>query len=296
MCPECIPNHYQKGFEHPIQGDAIGLFQDKVDDLVHIICKQGHLLTKQQLFGIVERHLAHDSASPTLSVTIKCLQHRQATHDFFLSYKSATDKQAAYSVYASLSLRKRKQPEPVRAFLDDKCLNYGQPVDMFIHWLLNSQVVVLLISMDGLNMMSKRAPNKQDNALLEYETALVQQELTGVPVIPVFFGNRSNELQSGIFRWFEKHLLRSDKSLSEYKAFKISGAEQMFPDLPHRRSDAANKLLASLLDKAPFPDYLRSIRATMECILQMRGWRSRRGLDAEELKDLTDVLMNTLPE
>jgi len=133
-----------------------------------------------------------------------------------------------------------------------------------------------------------------------YEIALVQQDLIGLPVIPLFFGDQpiDNQHQSkwGIFQWFKMRLEAKRKPLEDYKAFKISGAEWMFPDVPHKRSDGATEFLTFLLNGRPFPTYLRSIRATMERVLKMRGWKSRHGLDEAELNDLTDILIKTLPK
>jgi len=114
-----------------------------------------------------------------------------------------------------------------------------------------------------------------------YEAALIQGDLAGVPVVPVYICQPQSK----------REILQG-----EYKAFKISGAEYMFPDVPHHRSADATQFLTSLLNGRPFPMYLRSIRSTMERVLKMRGWRSRRGLDKEELNELTDLLISTLPE
>jgi hypothetical protein len=50
-------------------------------------------------------------------------------------------------IYEKLSIRRQKNKQPLFAFWDNKCLNYGQDWEHgFIAGLRNSQVIVLLVS------------------------------------------------------------------------------------------------------------------------------------------------------
>ena len=97
------------------------------------ICDQGHLMTQQQLYGITEKK--------SLSHTLECREHQQKNHNFFLSYKSGSDKLVVQTLYTTLSLRKLKgQDSAVSVFWDEKCLCFGQKVEMFAEFLIHSQV------------------------------------------------------------------------------------------------------------------------------------------------------------
>lgn len=51
-------------------------------------------------------------------------------------------------IYDSFALLRKKNQEPVFVFWDSKCLNYGQNWEKgFLHALVSSKVIILLISM-----------------------------------------------------------------------------------------------------------------------------------------------------
>jgi hypothetical protein len=105
-----------------------------------------------------------------------CNAHRQQRHHFFISYRVATEgKQVEFHVwsfifmllyifiywynmqepekglvqmvYEKMAVQRGSDRQPLYSFWDKKCLNLGQDWETgFLHALLNSRVIVLLIS------------------------------------------------------------------------------------------------------------------------------------------------------
>jgi len=158
-------------------------------------------------------------------------------------------------------------------------LNFGQDWESgFMNGLKTSQLIVLLVSTKTLEGITTAA-TRQDNVLIEYECALIQNRLYGTPVLPIFL--------SGIEE--------SDATL-KFTPFQY-GSGLDFPDLPHARKETSQQVIDEL-GKDLIPEkkeFLDSIRQTIALIFQLQGFSLRsRGENAKDLDDLMDTTVNTL--
>ena len=125
---------------------------------VYYVCKYRHESSQSDLFAKAPR-----------DVKSHCNTHNQQQHHFFLNYRVATEKKVTETLYNSLACQKMKSGHPVHAFWDEKCLNLGHDwQEGFLRWLVNSKVIVLIISQKALEKIASDAQSSQDNVLVEY--------------------------------------------------------------------------------------------------------------------------------
>jgi len=104
----------------------------------------------------------------------KCAHHDILVHDFFISYRVATEETLARNLFFLLNAQDHpdKYNEKCTVFLDQYCLNPGENWKQgFQKALKHAKVVILLLSTKGLQKMVN-AQTAPDNLLLEYEYSL----------------------------------------------------------------------------------------------------------------------------
>jgi len=178
-----------------------------------------------------------------------CKAHDSHRHDFFINYRVSSEKVLATNLFIELNKRTRPDGKKVRAFMDAFCLRDGEPwQDGFLHGVVNSRVVVLLISEASLAGV-KTAHERQDNVLLEYEHALAVLGKKGwgkMRIMPVFVGHH------------EVFTRPDGSTVRAYVKLPIPRMEE-FPDAPHKCSTPAE----GFVDK--------SVRETMRSIFALQG-------------------------
>ncbi|KAI8804449.1 hypothetical protein BJ742DRAFT_871831 [Cladochytrium replicatum] len=173
-----------------------------------------------RIWEILVRHQKHWMAD--ISKTWKCRKGHQR-HDFFVSYRHATDTEPAERIARLL------EESAFHVFLDKQCLMEGQEWERgFRGGILNSSVILLLCSDSGLKDMEKAHIGKGDNVLLEWELALEMNELYGTYIVPIFLP--SVKQTPTMLSWF----FRPQKSILPFSLFH----EDAFPNErhAHRRS------------------------------------------------------------
>jgi len=182
-------------------------------------------------------------------------------------------------VYDKLAVQKeRKTGMTTFVFWDAKCLNYGQDWEKgFLNGIKTSHVIVLLVSNKGLEGIKASAHKRQDNVLVEYECALIQNKLHKVPVLPVFVAEITGVDTHGAPA-FEKVNLSID-----------------FPDVPHLRNNSSKAIVDNLSKGRHETGFLKSIKQTMEEIFRLQGYfLTKRGEEKEDLDTLIEVITATL--
>eukprot|EP00026_Physarum_polycephalum_P000711 Phypoly_transcript_00712.p1 GENE.Phypoly_transcript_00712~~Phypoly_transcript_00712.p1 ORF type:complete len:920 (-),score=65.02 Phypoly_transcript_00712:1306-4065(-) len=205
LCPECIKKS-TFCMENGTAMTEIGFFRPEAT-----VCTMLHQINQP---------------SSGLEDAETCRSHNIAEHDFFVSYRVASEgkqhstKEPKFGIsqliYEKIAVSKTRLGVPVFAFWDKKCLNDGMSWEKgFLRGLLNSKVIVLLISNEGLAGIQTDAQFQQDNVLVEYECALLKHHLHAVRVVPVFISNVNFSMQ--------------------------------FPNTPHKRGKLAQRTLDKLL-------------------------------------------------
>jgi len=224
----------------------------------------------------------------------KCWSHFQIIHDIFLNHRVATEgKPSAHSLepkrgmvqmlYESFANLRKQSGDPVFVFWDFKCLNFGQNWEQgFLNALKNSRVIVLLVSMKALEGIAKNAKERQDNVLVEYECAIIQNKLHKIPVIPVFLSEIENDDANGVHT---------------HVAFDFSKAKALFPKEPHAREKSVQDNIDSLGTTLKQSDthFLSSIFDTMrEIFLFQACFLSQRGESRVDIESVVKVVMAAL--
>jgi len=286
LCPSCVQSHYTSVPNRITKKEVCEFREQAIGGNNIFCCLRYHKTSYEELFA----RIPHNAKT-------HCRSHKQAIHHFFLNYRVGTEKEVTDVLYNTLACSRLKNGSQVDVFWDQKCLNYGQNWEAgFLHWLKNSKAIVLLISQKALNGIVERAPNGQDNVLVEYEAALIQNSLHSVSVFPVLLGEDEgvNAITSSSwsswnpFNWYAWQNQQS----TTHKPLKIPNADSMFPNLPHKRNKEVDGFLSEMSNGDP-PEFLRSISATMSQIFKLQGLRlTKRGSDAPELSKLVQELLN----
>jgi len=101
----------------------------------------------------------------------KCQTHKIGNHDYFLSYRQATEENTVLKLYDLISNSPHKSGN-IKVFVDKKCLpNAEDWQKSFLYGLHHSKVIIPVISTAGLAHFEK-ADIENDNVLLEYEHML----------------------------------------------------------------------------------------------------------------------------
>eukprot|EP00026_Physarum_polycephalum_P012209 Phypoly_transcript_12492.p1 GENE.Phypoly_transcript_12492~~Phypoly_transcript_12492.p1 ORF type:complete len:361 (+),score=50.45 Phypoly_transcript_12492:140-1084(+) len=239
-----------------------------------------------QLPLMFHRHVVLSQQNEVLA----CSTHGRKFHDAFISYKyfyegSKSLVSPVEALYNSLSMQqKKKSIGEVTVFWDEKCHPYGQSWERsFFHAVTTSKVIILLISAQTLEGIKKNALNKQDNVLVEYECAIMQNKLHKTPVIPVFVAGAQKTILTGelIFTPFDFKDL--DPTL--------------FPRGSHARSEDAQFIIDNMSKPMGSNDkkFLKSISATIEQLGKLQGYLLlKRGTDEQELQKIVDQVMEEL--
>jgi len=164
-------------------------------------------------------------------------------------------------IYEILSSQNGKNETLV--FLDTECLNYGQNWERAVlNGLRSSRVIILLISSKTFEVIVDSAEQqKQSNLLVEYECALLQNKLRGIPVFPIFLSD-VNYLQ--------------------------------FPNIPHARGNKVQREIDNLSSSLPSEEieFLETVSKTMDEISKLRGHSLfSRAEDKAELDRMVALLM-----
>jgi len=158
------------------------------------------------------------------------------------------DKVLAITLFHELNKRKRGDGRQTTAFLDFFCLRDGEPwQDGFLHGVAKTKVAVLLIS-EGSLVNIKKANEKQDNVLLEYEHALAILDKKGwekMRIMPVFVGHHEEVTRA------------NGTMIRAYIKLSIPRLDE-FPNEPHNTTAAPE-------------GYKRTIRETMQAIFALQG-------------------------
>jgi len=192
----------------------------------------------------------------------KCKFHNADEHDFFINYRVSTEGRLASDLAYKILIQLDRD---VKVFLDSQCLPFGESWQQsFIMGLKRSKIVVLLVSLEGLQNI-KKAHEDQDSVLLEYEIARQRSVEGGVIVMPVWVGHES----------------RNDKGETVYIKFKVPKVDE-FPDLPHKTN-----VLASSKS---------TIRSTMEWLFSLQGFKLIDKSDLVSLiRELGELLTRASP-
>jgi hypothetical protein len=168
----------------------------------------------------------------------------------------------------------------VYVFWDKKCLKFGQDWEYgFMFGLTHSKVIVLLISNKALEGIALNASKQQDNVLVEYECALLQNALHGTPVFPVFVAEATAE--------------------GKFERFDSKKAKASLPDAPHLRGDDAQAMVNSLSQQLPADKkmFLQSIAKTLSKIFKLQGNHLvKRGEDKTEVDNIINTAMAVLED
>jgi hypothetical protein len=175
-------------------------------------------------------------------------------------------------VYEHIAFLKKYNTEPVLAFWDKKCLNFGRNWEEgFLIGLLNAKVVILLVSekvhlkqtcnlplpyipFQALDNVKKFSTERQDNVLLEY---------LNIFCFFLFFLFCYTELSFDMFPTYEVALLQSKiagthvlpvfvgeetilGNVSTYAGLNFATACAGFPDGCHKRGDDAKRIIHDL--------------------------------------------------
>eukprot|EP00026_Physarum_polycephalum_P000182 Phypoly_transcript_00182.p1 GENE.Phypoly_transcript_00182~~Phypoly_transcript_00182.p1 ORF type:complete len:2033 (+),score=208.26 Phypoly_transcript_00182:30-6101(+) len=221
---------------------------------------------------------------------LACRAHNRKFHDAFINYRvfcegSNSLASPVEALYKSLSAQKKKKSiGEVTVFWDEQCLNYGQNWERsFFHAITASKVVILLISALTLEGIKKNAENKQDNVLVEYECAIMQNKLHKKPVIPVFIAGAQMDTQTKKLRF----------SPFDFKDLDPAS----FPRTPHARGDDIQYIVDNMSKSLSANDqkFLNSIAATIEQLGKLQGYLlTKRGTDELELQKIVDQVMEEL--
>jgi len=158
------------------------------------------------VYGTTEQEGAHNTDTHVNSACVdqlnkelaswKCRSHNSSYYDIFLSYRVCTDAELAEKLVDHIHL----QHKQLQVFLDKICLPVGENWESgFLNGLMNSRVVALLISRQGIESF-KHAHTRHDNMLLEYETALNRLADEGpnkIKIIPIFVGRKITTMIDG---------------------------------------------------------------------------------------------------
>jgi hypothetical protein len=117
-------------------------------------------------------------------------------YDVFLSYRrNAQDSALVKCLFHEFSYYNlsSERYSPVSVFLDGRRLQDGEDFrESFVSSLLQSKIVVPIVSMEALKRMVHHNPAQIDNLLLEWILALHFSEISsGLKVIPIVFGSYS---------------------------------------------------------------------------------------------------------
>jgi len=115
-------------------------------------------------------------------------------------------------------------------------------------------VTVLIVSKKSLDGIRLNAAKNQDNVLVEYELALLKNQVDHVPVVPIFVPN----------------VIKDENGHASYEPFNPQENAQGFPDLPHARGQFAKQTLSSIKD--PLPDQFSSVSKTISEIFKLQGY------------------------
>jgi len=122
---------------------------------------------------LVGHALSELESSSSLSDKCKC--HPTRHHDFFISYRQASEGITSNGLAMHMWRLLDGAPLATRtstAFWDRKCINLGQQFQHeFVRFLRSTKVVVLLISATTVGGMMY-ADQREDNVLLEWELSL----------------------------------------------------------------------------------------------------------------------------
>jgi len=273
LCPSCISEWITDGKR---SDDKVGTYQ------------QGSQFCSELIHPIRDSRL-----SSSQSVAQKCWSHNQIFHDFFVNYRVETEGHRispdepvgglVQIIYENLARQKTSDGLPIYVFWDKKCLCPGQDWEEgFLHGLTHSKVIVLLISLKVLKGIHKKASQgQQDNVLIEYECALIENQVNGTPVLPVFLGEVDETSES-----------------QKYAPFHFAEATALeLPDTPHQRnSDAQSEI--DTISHSLLPEkkkFLDSISKTIQKIFKLQGYfLPLRGDDQDEIDKMVNTLMQIL--
>ncbi|KAJ3024585.1 UNVERIFIED_CONTAM: hypothetical protein HDU68_007986 [Siphonaria sp. JEL0065] len=105
---------------------------------------------------------------------------QSSAHDFFISYRVATDQ------YVAASLGEHIRLEGCHPFLDQVCLVASQSWESgFLNGLQRSKIILLLLSEDCLRSIRPA----RDSVVLEWELAFEQQDQGSSLIIPLFISD-----------------------------------------------------------------------------------------------------------
>jgi len=174
-------------------------------------------------------------------------------------------------IYWHLASQKSQYSRDLFVFWDKMCLNDGQDWEEgFLHGITNSTVIILLISNKVIEGICAKATQGQDNVLVEYECALLQNRKHGTPVIPVFVAEK-------------------DPLSGDFIQLDFGKAMRTLPDAPHSRKSRASDMIKDLSDSIPPRklEFLQSVKTTIDDIFHMQGvFMSKRGADLDDLNAL----------
>ncbi|KAI8814822.1 hypothetical protein BJ742DRAFT_766028 [Cladochytrium replicatum] len=189
---------------------------------------------------------------------VTCEFHNATKHNFFLSYRVATEATVVQSIAFALSSH--------TAFWDQLCLNKAQKwVHNFVFALHHSKVVVLFMSEKGLERVTK-AHEIADNMFLEWELAVDLHLKNEIVLFPVAVGANVTATVSG--------KTDSETLFKRYSRFTASE----FPDSMHA---------------CPLSPHKRKVRKTMEMIFEVQT-HSLNPSEPAQISSLVTALLGKL--
>lgn len=168
------------------------------------------------------------------ATSYRCKQHLSPIHDFFISYRVASEEKIASELFGELTALSKHNGDPIKVFWDQRCLNDAANwQEGFMNGLRGSRVIILLISVAGLSRMATASSSYKDNLLLEWEEALLLSKTSSVAIFPILIGTTQNVPAEMV------HVDGSKESQTKPAYFPFSFAQAAltkFPSVPHGTS------------------------------------------------------------
>eukprot|EP00048_Salpingoeca_helianthica_P008771 m.125982 g.125982 ORF g.125982 m.125982 type:complete len:339 (+) comp14684_c2_seq2:74-1090(+) len=156
----------------------------------------------------------------------ECRHPNHMSHDVFLSYRVASDQGFVESLAFALGA------EGHSVFFDKHCLNNGEDWEVgFLNGLRTSKVVVPIMSNDAVEGI-KKAHERPDNMLLEYEVALELHKAKKAAIIPVLLG-----------KYIKVSAESSQMALLPFDAFNVTA----FSEEKHVHKDSCTESVRSIM-------------------------------------------------
>lgn len=171
------------------------------------------------------------SSLPPLNAKWQCRNLDHKGHQIFISYRVVPDQ----ALTETLALAVSGSGE-ASVFLDKYCLQPGEEWEVgFLNGLRSARLVVLVISEATLEGI-RRAHERPDNVLLEYEVALELASIGRAVVLPVIVGRYADSEVDG----------RMQSVYVPFSAFNVSVFSDSKPAHPSSRASSVRAIMAAV--------------------------------------------------